>query len=467
MKIIWKTAFFTGVCLGLWPAPQAFVHGSRLAILSEPLELEFSPPRELAWNFCKLRIFGLRSFCGADVNYDTNAKVRRAMLRAREMLLSEKFVPWSLHPFGKGFEPTAPMSDAMQINKLLVTQTSPDPYRAPRAGMYNESYILSIRDHIIHIQSPSSVGCLHGLQTLTQLFYQHSAGWVYTTLAPVEIRDAPAFRHRGLNLDVARNWFPKQDILRQIDALAFNKMNRLHLHVTDSQSWPLFINAFPELAIQGAHAPGLYYTTEDLDDMLVYAEDRGVQLYLETDLPGHTNSIAYSHPELVVGSEHGEWQQYALEPPSGQLRLNDSEVPKFLHTLLAELIPRVSPYSPYYHTGGDEFNANVYKFEENVGTNDHDVIGRLQSAIVQGLHKQLYAADMIPIVWEEQILEWNVSLAKDTLVQVWRSAAAVKEIIQRGYEVIAGSHDYWYLDCGGGQWVTAIPEHQANAYVRT
>src|SRR5690606_11399195 len=96
------------------------------------------------------------------------------------------------------------------------------------------------------ITAESSIGILHGLESFKQLFYKHSTDKaVYTPYAPVKITDKPLLPHRGLNLDVARQWYPVEDIKRTINALAMNKMNRLHLHVTDSQSWPLEIESMP------------------------------------------------------------------------------------------------------------------------------------------------------------------------------------------------------------------------------
>ena len=68
-------------------------------------------------------------------------------------------------------------------------------------------------------------GALRAFDTLIQLFYAHSKshGDIYTTLAPVAIRDAPAFEHRGVMLDISRNWISPQDVIRTIDAMGFEQ----------------------------------------------------------------------------------------------------------------------------------------------------------------------------------------------------------------------------------------------------
>jgi len=103
----------------------------------------------------------------------------------------------------------------------------------------NESYILSIPANctIATITAESSYGVLWALQSFNQLFYTHTDGKLYTNHAPVHIQDEPKFKHRGLNLDLSRHFYGKEIILRIIEALSWQKFNRFHMHITDSQSW--------------------------------------------------------------------------------------------------------------------------------------------------------------------------------------------------------------------------------------
>jgi hexosaminidase len=179
------------------------------------------------------------------------------------------------------------------------------------------------------------------MENVSQLFYTHSTGaGLYCLTAPVEIVDAPKFAHRGLNMDVARNWYPKSNILAAIDALAWNKFNRLHIHMTDSQSWPLDIPSMPELSQKGAYQTGLSYTKQDLTDIQEYGMARAVEVYLEFDMPGHTSAIGYSHPELIAAMDAQPWGTYCNEPPCGSLKLDEPKVGEFLEKLFADLIPR-------------------------------------------------------------------------------------------------------------------------------
>lgn len=109
--------------------------------------------------------------------------------------------------------------------------------------------------------------------------------------------------------------------------------------------------------------------------MLDYAAARGIQAYIEIDMPGHTNSIAYSHPDLIAASNiQPDWPTYANQPPSGQLKLNNSNVKNFMAAILADVLPRTGRASNYFHTGGDEINVNVYLLDPGINSNISTVI---------------------------------------------------------------------------------------------
>lgn len=167
----------------------------------------------------------------------------------------------------------------------------------PGDGQIDESYTLSVSTNgRTTITAPTALGLSYGLTTFTQLFFAHSQvqNTAYTPLAPVDIQDSPKFAHRGLNLDVARSYYPVPDILRTIDAMAYNKLNRLHLHVTDAQSWPLVIESMPELAEMGAYHSGAVYSPQAVQQVQLYGSLRGVEVFLEVDMPGtYTTSSCF------------------------------------------------------------------------------------------------------------------------------------------------------------------------------
>lgn len=394
--------------------------------------------------------------------------------------MNDNFVPWKFHPRNSDFEPASNASN-VYLKSVIIQQNQTDSASIlrPLAGEVNERYTISITTAgVAEITAISSIGILRALETFTQLFYQHSNnGSVYSPYVPVAIVDAPKFAHRGFNMDLARNYYPPSFILHTIDALAWNKFNRLHLHVTDAQSWPLDIPALPLLSDKGAYRTGLSYSPKQLSEIQEYGLYRGVEVIIEIDMPGHTSAIGLAYPDLITGyNVQPNWSTYAAEPPSGSLKLNSSAVYEFLGILWKDLLPRVAPYSAYFHTGGDEVNANVYKLDETVRSNASEVLRPLLQEFVNYNHDYIRAAGMTPIVWEEMLLQWNLTLGKDVVVQAWQNDAAVAQTVAKGHKVLAGTNQYWvrfslptslspaltlhseadakhqYLDCGYGSW---------------
>jgi hexosaminidase len=368
-----------------------------------------------------------------------------AIKSAWRTIFKQNLYPWKFHP--RNWDEPSPTTPTL-ISEINIRPLSHDPPNVakPLAGEVDESYTLILDEQgKTTIYANSSVGIARGLTSFTQLFYVHSDGYhVYTPYAPVTIHDAPQFQHRGINLDVSRNYFSVSDIKRQIDALAYNKMNRFHLHVTDSQSWPLEVQALPELSAKGAYRPDLVYTVRDFAKIQRHAAIQGVEMITEIDMPGHTSSIHYSFPDLIAAFNiQPNWDTYAAEPPSGTLKLNSTAVYDFLETLLDDLLPRILPYSSYFHTGGDEVNKNAYTLDDTVKSNDSAILQPLMQKFVNRNHDQVRAAGLTPVVWEEMLLEWNITLGDDVIVQSWQSDEAVASIVAKGHKALVGNYNYW------------------------
>jgi len=215
-------------------------------------------------------------------------------------------------------------------------------------------------------------------------------GGIYTAYAPATLKDWPLYSHRGINLDVARHFYPVRSIKHLIDGMSMNKLNILHLHITDSQSWPLEITALPELAKKGAYHKGLVYTAKDLADLQRHGALMGVEVYIEIDMPGHTASVYHAFPDLIASfNVQPDWMGMAAEPPSGTLKLNSSKVLEFLDTVIGDVLPRTKPFTKYFHTGGDEINRSAYKNDETVRTTEQIALAKHLEVMVNRTHSQV------------------------------------------------------------------------------
>ena len=381
--------------------------------------------------------------------------VQGGVERAFSAIFENGLVPWMLRERGADIDPPN-SGKGTRIESLTIKQSkkdTEDTYK-PVHGKVDESYKLEVTlEGKATLDAVSSTGVLRGLETFSQLFYKATDGQrFYTDMAPVEIEDEPKYPHRGLLLDVGRHWFEIDDIKRTIDALAMNKMNILHLHVTETQSWPLEIPALPKLTEKGAYAKGLTYSPADLDDLHQYAIHRGVQMYLELDMPGHVG-VEAAYPGLTVAFNEQPYQWYCAQPPCGAFKLNDTDVEDFLDTLFEDLFPRISPYSGYFHSGGDEYKANNSLLDPALKTNDEAVLQPMLQRFLDHVHGATVKAGLVPMVWEEMVLEWNATVPEGTVIQSWLGEGAVKELAEAGHKVIDSSYEVYYLDCGRGQWL--------------
>lgn len=475
MKLI-ALSLLLSQAAAIWPAPQSFTNGTSVVWLADDFTVTFNGNDVCAIEVGQIPLVFVRSYYEEDPELFANLQLARrtrphggsgygrgwkgkitgeniviaAVERAKRTINQDRLVPWKFHPRNtlSKHEPPAQGSPKTYLNRLIITQTEQDTPSTikPLAGEVYESYELNVEaDGTASITAVSSTGILRALETFTQLWYLHSikrTGY-YCNSAPIAIKDAPRFKHRGLNLDLSRNWMPKESVLRQIDAIAWNKFNRLHIHMTDAQSWPMDIPSMPELSREGAYLRGLSYSPQDIKDFHTYAIYRGIEVYIEIDMPGHTSSIAYSHPELITAFRAEPWNYYCNEPPCGALKLNSPAVYNFLEKLWKDVLPRLSTYTAYFHTGGDEVNKQDYMLDDTVKSNDTEVLRPLLQKLVNFNHKKVREAGLTPIVWEEMLLEWELDLGKDVVVQTWMTDEALYNSTKLGYKSLFGNYNFW------------------------
>ena len=105
-------------------------------------------------------------------------------------------------------------------------------------------------------------------------------------------------------IDTARHYLPLPLILETIDSMMYNKMNVLHWHITDEDSFPLLLKRHPELATYGAFSKDEIYTPDQAKEVVRYAQVRGIRVIPELDTPGHALSWAKApqHKDLACPS---------------------------------------------------------------------------------------------------------------------------------------------------------------------
>ncbi|KAJ2919173.1 hypothetical protein MD484_g1277, partial [Candolleomyces efflorescens] len=457
----------------LWPIPRSLETGNSLLKLSPSFDIQFevgsglSPPQDLldAISRTKHRLW--------------NDKLGRLVVgRGEDARIGLQNAP-SLSLLTLTLDHTSQQTtdsddDGASTTSDLLLPISVEAVKD--IGSRREEYSLKLfaDGSPAVIKANSSLGLLRGLTTFEQLWYWIPArdaggdvneedgddrGIVYAYQAPVVIeRDYPAFPYRGFMLDTARNFFPVDDIKRVLDTMSSVKMSVFHWHVVDSQSFPLTIPGFEKLAQKGAYSSKEIYTSSDVQSIVKYAAERGIDVLMEIDVPGHTAIIAKAYPEHVACPDAMPWSQFAHEPPAGQLRLASPSTTEFTVSMLSS-IARTLP-SKMFGTGGDEINENCYQKDPSTQEDLKRSGASFEQALdlfTQSTHGALRDLGKKVVVWQEMALDHRIHLENGTIVTVWKSSKHAAKVVKKGFRVVHAPSDYFYLDCGGGEWFGNAP----------
>jgi len=310
---------------------------------------------------------------------------------------------------------------------IYLTTVGGDP------ALGEEGYELTITQDRVTLVAYQPAGLFRGLQTIRQLLPPaiesatvQPGPW---EMASGTVRDYPRFAWRGAMLDVARHFFSVEDVKRTVDLLAYYKMNRFHVHLSDDQGWRIEIKAWPNLATYGGSTevgggPGGYYTQAEYADIVAYAHSRYVTVVPEIDMPGHTNAALASYAELNCDGVAPAL--YAGTDVGFSSLCIDKEI---TYTFVEDVIREMAALTPgpYFHVGGDETAAtspaDYMRFIERV------------QAIVQAHGKRM-------VGWEEIA---QTTLLPASIVQHWHSDMA-RRAVQQGAQVIMSPASRAYLD---------------------
>jgi hexosaminidase len=330
--------------------------------------------------------------------------------------------------------PAAPATDENTTTLLIRCQSAGQNVPALDE---NESYRLEVSDKQAQLTAPTVIGVLRGLETFLQLLESDRNGYY---LPAVRIQDQPRFAWRGLLIDIGRHYQPPEVLKRNLDAMAAVKLNVFHWHLTEDQGFRVESKKFPKLHLMGSD--GLYYTQDQVRDIIAYARDRGIRVVPEFDIPGHSTSWLVGYPEL--GSAPGPYQiergagifEPALDPTREQ-------VYKFLDVFLGEMAALFP--DAYMHIGGDENegkqwdrNPQIQAFMKAKGIpNNH----ALQAYFNQQLLKILQKHGKKMIGWDEIL---QPELPRDAVIQSWRGPASLADAAKKGYDGILSAG--YYID---------------------
>lgn len=314
----------------------------------------------------------------------------------------------------------------------------------------SESYCLEVRHDKILIEAKTFAGAFYALQTLRQMGPE---------VRCCKVSDCPRFGYRGLHFDVSRHFRSKEFLMKQMDAMALLKLNKMHLHLTDGAGWRIEIEGYPRLTEFAAWRPyrkwsdwwtsdrhycgretpgayGGYYTKQDIREILEYARKKHIDVIPEIEMPGHSEEVLAAYPELSCSGEPYSSSDFC---PGKEATFT------FLENVLSEVI-ELFP-SEYIHIGGDEAGKGAWKTcpdclrrmqEEGL-----DNVDELQSYLIHRIEAYVNSKGRKIIGWDE-ILQGG--LAPNATVMSWRGTEGGIKAMESGHDVIMTPGAYCYLD---------------------
>ncbi|KAK9138992.1 hypothetical protein Sjap_009586 [Stephania japonica] len=396
-----SSAGYGVVGLNIWPMPKSVNHGKQSLLLSKNFALDTEGSKYTdSSSILKDGFSRLLDVIQVSHNIDENSTYydHSQLLKGLHVVI---FSPYDKLQFGID-----------ESYKLTVPSTG------------NPSYA--------HLEAQTVYGALHGLQTFSQLCnINFSTRIIEVHQVPWIIIDQPRFLYRGLLIDTARHYQPLPMIKNVITAMGYTKLNVLHWHIVDSQSFPLEIPSYPKLW-KGAYSPSERYTMADAAEVVDFARRRGIHVLAEIDVPGHAGSWGVGYPSL--------WPSPTCQQP---LDVSNEFTFKVIDGILSDF-SKVFNFR-FVHLGGDEVDTSRLNKK---GLNESEAY----EYFVLRAQKIALSHGYEVINWEETFNHFGSKLNPSTVVHNWLEGNVAPRVVAAGLRCIVSNQDKWYLDHLDATW---------------
>lgn len=452
-----------------------------IAVASSVAAVKVNPlpaPRHISWGSSGPR--PLSDSVSLQSDQDTKDSIlTNAWDRAWESITSLEWIPAGIEQPISSFEPfptatpspTPSSSTAAKAKRadspISFVKVEVDDWDADLQHGVDESYTLEAKDgsDTVQITAKTVWGVLHAFTTFQQLVISDGKGGLIIE-QPVQIRDAPLYPYRGIMIDTGRNFISVRKTYEQLDGMALSKLNVLHWHLDDTQSWPLHIDAYPEM-VKDAYSARETFSHKDLRNVIAYARARGIRVIPEIDMPAHSASgWQQVDPEIVACADswwsNDNWELHtAVQPNPGQLDIINPKTYEVVRKVYEELSGIFT--DNWFHVGGDEIQPNCYNFSsyvtewfaEDPSRDYNDLMQHWVDKSVP-IFKNVSQSRRL-IMWEDVVLntEHANDVPKDIVMQSWNNGLEnIAKLTEAGYDTVVSSSDFMYLDCGHGGYVT-------------
>ncbi|MGC3943737.1 MAG: beta-N-acetylhexosaminidase [Chryseolinea sp.] len=304
-----------------------------------------------------------------------------------------------------------------------------------------EAYRLSI-DGQLTVSASSTNGFFYAMQTILQSLVQSKDK---VSLTRGTAYDFPAYKERGVMLDIGRKFFEVEYIRKTIRDLAWYKMNFLHLHFTEWHSFRLQSTLYPGLAAKES------YSKKDIAEIEAYAKKYHVMIVPEIDLPAHATAITNYNPNLgfsCASMREARWQGDSTNA-KGQAWILDVTKPEtkiWVKALLDEFIPLFE--GPYFHIGGDEWQYDDQKeacpeLMEATRKLGFKYPGDVIVNFMNEMNAHVKSRGKRSQMWtwwnyspnDKQVNKYSITPDKDVAINIW-NAGSMEATLQAGYKSI-------------------------------
>ena len=345
-----------------------------------------------------------------------------------------------------------------------------------------EAYRLHFDTGGVRVVAAGARGFAHGWISLAQILHgarTRSATFVFPEAGIIE--DEPRFGFRGAHLDVARQFYDIGEVKRFLDALAWNKLNVLHLHLSDDEGWRLDIPGYPQLAEvaawrgRGLAVPPLLgsglapyggvYSRADIRGLVAHAAALGITIVPEIDTPGHCHCVLMALPALHDPGETGV--DHSIQGfPNNALTPALPATYTFLEAVfgeIADLFP-----APWIHIGGDEVADDAWLGSPAARTlmaeRGWTTSRQLQSHFLTRTQEIIRGLGRGTGAWEEAAEGGGIA-SDGAYLTAWRRSASGRALAEAGYDVVLAPAEHVYLDIAqrdvfeepGASWAGTVP----------
>ncbi|KAK8799450.1 hypothetical protein WA158_005999 [Blastocystis sp. Blastoise] len=308
--------------------------------------------------------------------------------------------------------------------------------KCPLQQDVDESYSLEIPEDsdVITIHSQCIYGYYHALHTLSQLVqYKPSEHQYVIKHAPWSIQDKPFFSFRGVMIDSSRHFLPVKGIKSLIDNMSYYKLNVLHWHISDEQSFPMEIEGID--MFPSSFSAYERYSLEDTEEVVEYARQRGIRVLPEIDVPGHAAIWCKSDPSICPS-------ETCLTP----LNPTNEHTFEVIELIIKSIVDRFP--EAYFHIGGDEVDTGCWKNTPEIADWMKEkgyTIKDTYSYFVNRVYEIVKKYSRQAVYWEE-VYNSGLNVPKDSIIELWLgNKQHMKKVVESGYRGIFSNYYQWYL----------------------